>query len=61
MQLLFQLRSVVLLSNDLENFVSKETVILRQWESETKIGFIKRADKGRRTTVKDVESSRFER
>ena len=36
--------------------VSKETVVLRRWEIETKIYFIKRVDKGRITTVKDVES-----
>jgi len=40
----------------------KETVVLRCWESETwKLGFIKRVDKGRITTVKDLESWRFER
>ena len=26
--------------------VSKETVVQRRWESETKFGFIKRVDKG---------------
>ena len=36
--------------------VSKETVVLRRWEIETKIYFIKRVDKGRITTVKDLES-----
>ena len=42
--------------------VSKETVVLRWWESETwKFGFIKRVDKGRIITVKDLESWRFER
>ena len=41
---------------------SKETVVQRRWESETwKFGFIKRVDKGRITTVKDLESWRFER
>ena len=37
--------------------VSKETVVLRRWESETgKFGFIKRVDKGRITIVNDLES-----
>ena len=37
--------------------VSEETVELCQWESETwKFGFIKQVDKGRVTTVKDLES-----
>ena len=37
--------------------VSKETVVLRRWwEIETEIDFIKRVDKGRITTVKDLES-----
>ena len=36
--------------------VSKETVVLRWWEIETEIDFIKRVDKGRITTVKDLES-----
>ena len=36
--------------------VSKETVVLRRWEIETEIYFIKRVDKGRITTVKDLES-----
>ena len=41
---------------------SKETVVLRQWESETwKFGFIKRVDKSQITTMKDLESWRFER
>ena len=31
--------------------VSKETVVLRRWEIETEIDFIKRVDKGRITTV----------
>ena len=36
---------------------SKETVVLRRWESETgKFSFIKRFDKGRITTVDDLES-----
>ena len=40
---------------------SKETVVLRQWESETwKFGFIKRVDKSQITTMKDLESWRFE-
>ena len=35
----------------------KETVELRRWESKTgKFGFIKRVDKGRITTVNDLES-----
>ena len=37
--------------------VSKETVVLHRWEIETEIDFIKRVDKGRITTVKDLESS----
>ena len=41
--------------------VSKETVVLCRWEIETEIDFIKRVDKGRITTVKDLESWRFER
>ena len=42
--------------------VSKETVVLRRWEwSKQKFGFIKRVDKGWITTVKDLESWRFER
>ena len=42
--------------------VSKETVVLHRWESETgKLGFTKRVDKGRITTVNDLESWRFER
>ena len=36
--------------------VSKETVVLRRWEIETEIDCIKRVDKGRITTVKDLES-----
>ena len=37
--------------------VSKETQVLHRWESETgKFGFIKRVDKGRITTVNDLES-----
>ena len=37
--------------------VSKETVVLRRWESETgKFGFINHVDKGRITTVNDLES-----
>ena len=37
--------------------VSKETVVLRRWErSKQKFGFIKRVDKGEKTTVKDLES-----
>ena len=36
--------------------VSKETVVLRRWEIETEIYFIRRVDKGRITTVKDLES-----
>ena len=42
--------------------VSKETVVLRRWErSKQKFGFIKQVDKGWITTVKDLESWRFER
>ena len=42
--------------------VSKETVVLRQWERwKQKFGFIKQVDKGWITTVKDLESWRFER
>ena len=42
--------------------VSKETVVLRRWgRSQQKFGFIKRVDKGWITTVKDLESWRFER
>ena len=42
--------------------VSKETVVLRRWErSKQKFGFIKWVDKGEITTVKDLESWRFER
>ena len=41
---------------DKQILISKETVVLRQWERGTwKIGFIKRVDKGRITTVKDLE------
>ena len=37
--------------------VSKETVVLRRWESKTgKFCFIKRVDKGRISTVNDLES-----
>ena len=37
--------------------VSKESVVVRRWESETgKFGFIKRVDKGLITTVNDLES-----
>ena len=36
--------------------VSKETVVLCRWEIETETDFIKRVDKGRITTVKDLES-----
>ena len=44
--------------NTMNNFlVSKETVVLRRWEIETgKCGVIKRVDKGRNTTVNDLES-----
>ena len=42
---------------NIEFLVSKETVVLRRWErSKQKFGFIKRVDKGRITTVKDLES-----
>ena len=41
-----------------EFLVSKEIVVLCQWEgSKQKFGFIKRVDKGRITAVKDLESS----
>ena len=33
--------------------VSKETVVLRRWESEAKTGFYQRVDKGWITTLKD--------
>ena len=47
---------------NIEFLVSKETVVLRRWErSKQKFGFIKRVDKGWITTVKDLESWRFER
>ena len=37
--------------------VSKETVLLHRWESETgNFGFIKLVDKGRITTMNDLES-----
>ena len=37
--------------------VSKETVLLHQWESETwKFSFVKEVDKGQITTMKDLES-----
>ena len=37
--------------------VSKETVVLRRWESETgKFGVIKRVDKSPITTMNDLES-----
>ena len=37
--------------------VPKETVVLRRWESDSgKFAFIKRVDKGRITTVNDLES-----
>ena len=39
-----------------KNFSSKETVVLRRWEIETEIYFIKRVDKGQIATVKDLES-----
>ena len=45
---------------DSKFLVSKETVVLCLWESETwKFGFIKQFDKGRITTMKDLESWRF--
>ena len=41
--------------------VSKETVVLYWWESETrKVDFIKRVDKGQVTTVKDFEKLTFQ-
>ena len=40
-----------------KNLVSKETVVLRRYESETrKFCAIKRVDEGRITTMKDLES-----
>ena len=37
--------------------LSRETVVLRRWDSKTrKFGFIKGVDKGRMATVKDLES-----
>ena len=40
-----------------EFLVSKETVVPRRWErSKQKFGFIKRVDKGRIATVKDLET-----
>ena len=40
---------------------SKGTVVLRRWESgKWKLGFIKRVDKSQITTVRDLESWRFE-
>ena len=54
-------RAVAELTNN-KFLVSKEAVVLRRWDSETwKFGFIKRVDKGRITTVNDLESWRFER
>ena len=47
-------RGLLLIVNNI--LVSKETVVLRRWEIETEIDFIKRVDKGRITTVKDLES-----
>ena len=45
-----------------EFLISKETVVLRRWErSKQKFGFIKQVDKGWITTVKNLESWRFER
>ena len=38
-----------------KNLVFKETVVLRRWEIETEV------DKGRITTVRDLESCRFQR
>ena len=47
-------------SSDSDDYLEtglKETVVLRRWErSKQKFGFIKRVDKGRITTVKDLES-----
>ena len=41
--------------------VSKETVVLRLWESETgKFGFMKHVDKDRITTLNNLECLRFE-
>ena len=38
--------------------VSKQTVVLRRWEIETEIYFIKRVDKGQMATVKDLVAIR---
>ena len=55
-------REIAMLFDFYEFLVSKETVMLRRWErSKQKFGFIKRVDKGWITTVKDLESWRFER
>ena len=41
---------------------SKETVVLRLWESETwKFGFIKRGDESQNTSVKDLKSLNLKR
>ena len=44
-----------------EFLVSKETVVLRRWKSETKIGLYQTSYKDWIITVKDLESWRFER
>ena len=36
--------------------IKQKTVVLRRWEIETEIYFIKRVDKGQIATVKDFES-----
>ena len=49
-------------SKESKILVSKKSVVLSRWDSETwKFGFMKRADKGRITIVKDLETWRFER
>ena len=52
-----RVRSGYEISQLIKFLVSKETVVLRRWEtSKEKFGFIKRVDKGWITTVKDLES-----
>ena len=58
---MFIIHLTTLLSYVNKFLVPKETMELRLWESEKKIGFIKRVDKGRITAMKDLESCHFER
>ena len=62
--LLVQLIQYVESSNNIifhKFLVSKKTVVLCRWKSETwKFCFIKRVDKSRITNEKDLESWRFE-